>query len=331
MSTNLDTGRSRSDLPRYMRSKSVILVTGGSGLVGGATARLARQRDYTAVLAPSRAELDLADAGNVNEYFATHQPEFVFMCAAKVGGIQANLSDPVGFAVDNLKIELNLFEACLRHNVRKVMFLGSSCIYPRAALQPMREDALMTGPLEPTNESYALAKLVGVQLAKAYRQQYGLVTISPMPCNVYGTGDHFDLSRAHVLSALVRRFVDAVDESQLQVTLWGTGSARREFMHVDDLADALLFLMQSYDSAEILNVGTGEDVSIRELAEMVARATGFAGEIAWDTTRPDGMPRKCLDVSRLATAGFKAKIPLEEGIRRTVAEYRTLKSEGRMP
>jgi GDP-L-fucose synthase len=225
-------------------------------------------------------------------------------------------------------MEIGLFEACHKYTTRKNLFLGSSCIYPRESPQPMKEEYLLAGPLEPTNEGYALAKIVGLKLAQYYHQQYGMLTICPMPCNIYGTGDHFDLQRSHVLSALVRRFVDAQDLGASPVTLWGTGSARREFIHVEDVARAMLFLMDHHDSPEIINVGAGSDVSIRELAGLVAEQVGFAGEIAWDSTKPDGMPRKCLDVSRMAAMGFQISVNLQEGIGRTIAEYRQLKAEG---
>src|SRR4051812_3193269 len=239
-----------------MEKNAVILVTGARGMVGAAVARLLRARGFSNVLAPDRAELDCRDASATERYFAQHRPRYLFISAARVGGIAANMSDPVGFTRENLEIELTLFEAARRHALETVLFLGSSCIYPREAAQPIKESALMTGPLEPTNEGYALAKIVGIHLAKSYREQYGLKSISPMPCNVYGTGDHFDLARSHVLSALVRRFVDAVDTGAPVVSLWGTGVARREFIHVDDLAEALLFLLERYDSPDIINVGT---------------------------------------------------------------------------
>jgi GDP-L-fucose synthase len=252
------------------------------------------------------------------------------MIAAKVGGIAANKADPVGFLSENLRMQLNLFQACHKFGIRKNLFLGSSCVYPRDCPQPMKEEYLLTGPFEPTNEGYALAKIAGLKLGNYYHEQYGMLTISPMPCNIYGTNDHFDLERSHVLSALVRRFVDAKDESNAFVTLWGTGSARREFIHVQDVAQALLFLIDNYDSTEIINVGTGTDVSVRDLAKLIAEQVGYSGGIRWDQTKPDGMPRKCLDVSKLTRLGFQAQIGLEEGIQRTIAEYRQLKKDGRI-
>jgi GDP-L-fucose synthase len=305
-----------------MDRTSRILVTGAGGMVGGALVRRLRGDGFTRVFAPGRADLDLRDEAEVAAFFAEHKPEFVFMIAARVGGIGANIAAPVEFLADNARITLNLFEACRRHAVSKTLFLGSSCIYPRAAAQPMTESMLMTGPLEPTNEGYALAKILGLRLAAAYFRQYGLQSVCLMPCNVYGTGDHFDLERSHVMSALIRRFVEATAQGTKTVTLWGTGSARREFIHVDDLVEAIVVLFDRLADPDICNVGTGTDVSIRELAETIAAETRYSGEIAWDTTKPDGMPRKCLDVTRQTALGFVPSISLREGIRRSIDEYR---------
>ena len=312
-----------------MRTDTRILVTGAGGMVGGALARHFRASGFDRLLTPSRADLDLLDRAAVFQYVKEHQPELVFMCAAKVGGIAANMADPAGFLSENLHIELNLLEACAANRIRKTVFLGSSCIYPRECPQPMKEEYLLTGPLEPTNEAYALAKIAGLRLAQYLHRQQGLDVINPMPCNIYGTGDHFDLQRCHVLTALVRRFSEAVEKGADSVTLWGTGVARREFIHVDDVVSALLLLVERYQSAEIINVGTGIDVSIKELATMVAAATGFRGRIEWDPSKPDGMPRKCLDVSRLTGLGFTPQIDLRAGIRRTVDEFRALPVETR--
>lgn len=311
-----------------MNRRSRILVTGSTGMVGSAVVRALALRGFDNILAPSRQQLDLRDKSEVNEYFCQHRPEYVFMIAAKVGGIAANMADAVGFFSENVQIQLNLFEACSEHKTQKNLFLGSSCIYPRDCQQPMKEEYLLTGPLEPTNEGYALAKIIGLKLARYYYHQHGILTVCPMPCNIYGTNDHFELDRSHVLSALVRRFVIAQEQQQPHVTLWGTGTARREFIHVDDVAEALIFLMENENSPDIMNVGTGTDISIRELAELVAREIGYSGKIGWDTSKPDGMPRKCLDVSRFSRHGYQAKIGLVEGIRRTVAEFRDLKSKG---
>ena len=314
-----------------MKENDVILVTGTTGMVGFAVCRLLQRRGFTGILSPTRPELDLCRHAQVEEYFARHRPDYVLMVAAKVGGIAANLADPVGFLHENAHMQLNLFEACHKYQARKNLFLGSSCIYPRECPQPMKEEYLLTGPLEPTNEGYALAKIMGLKLAQYYYQQYGMLTVCPMPCNIYGTHDHFDLQRSHVLSALIRRFVDAQVAGMGLVTLWGTGVARREFIHVDDVAEAILFLMEHAESPEIINVGTGEDISIRELAILIASVVGYTGEVRWDASKPDGMLRKCLDPSRLIKMGFNPRIELQEGIERTIAEYRQLKSEGNIP
>jgi GDP-L-fucose synthase len=313
-----------------MQKDKRILITGASGMVGAALVQVLKNQSFSNLLTPTHRELDLRNGTHVEDYFAQHRPEYVFMVAAKVGGIAANKADPVGFLSDNLRMQSNLFEACYKFGARKNLFLGSSCIYPRECPQPMREEYLMTGPLEPTNEGYALAKIAGLKLASYYYRQYGMLTISPMPCNIYGTNDHFDLERSHVLSALVRRFVDAQAGTTPFVTLWGTGSARREFIHVQDVAAAMAFLMDSYDSTDIINVGTGTDISIRDLAMLIAEQVGYTGMLHWDENKPDGMPRKCLDTSRLSKLGFQARIGLNEGIQRTIAEYRQLKSEGKI-
>lgn len=297
-------------------------------MVGSALVRRLVADGHRRLLTPSRAELDLRDAAGVDRYFAVERPEYVFMIAAKVGGIAANTADPVGFMTDNLRISMSLFDAAHRHGVRKALFLGSSCIYPKACPQPMREEHLLAGPLEPTNESYAIAKIAGLKLAQYYFRQYGLRTICPMPCNIYGTNDHFDLDKSHVLSALVRRFVDAVEAGLDDVTLWGTGTARREFIHVDDAAAAILLLMDRCESPDIINVGTGSDVSIKELASVVAEAAGYHGQIHWDAAKPDGMPRKCLDISRVTRLGFTSKVGLREGVGRTVREYCEIRRAG---
>ncbi len=249
-----------------------------------------------------------------------------FLAAAKVGGIQANRQFPADFIYDNLMIQTNVIHQAHLSGVEKLLFLGSSCVYPRDCPQPMKEEYLLTGPLEPTNEAYALAKVAGLRMAQYYHEQHGMNCICPMPCNLYGPNDSFDPLHSHVLGALVRKFVDATDDGGGEVSLWGTGSARREFLHVDDLARAVLFLMEVWDSPEILNVGAGKDISIKELAALIAHKVGHSGNITWDSSKPDGMPRKCLDVSRIEALGFEPMIPLETGIENMIADYRALKS-----
>jgi GDP-L-fucose synthase len=250
----------------------------------------------------------------VNAFFAAEKPQYVFLAAASVGGILANSTYPVEFLRDNLAIELNVIEAAYRHGVKKMEMLGSSCIYPKLAPQPIKEEYLLTGPLEPTNEWYAIAKIAGIKLAQAYRQQYGFRAISLMPTNLYGPGDHFDLKASHVLPALLRKAHEARASNSPEMVVWGSGNPRREFMHVDDLADAAVFLMLHYDDPGIINVGVGNDVTIRELAQLICRVTGFEGRLVFDATKPDGTPRKLLDISRLSGLGWRARIGLEEGI-----------------
>jgi len=273
------------------------------------------------MLLPTRRELDLRVDSDVDAFFATKRPEYVFLAAAKVGGILANSAYPAEFILDNLEIQNNVINSAWKHGTRKLLFLGSSCIYPKFAPQPIREEYLLTGELEPTNDAYAIAKIAGIKMCQAYRKQYGFCAISLMPTNLYGIGDNFDLRNSHVVPALLRKFHEAAAEGAPEVTIWGTGTPRREFMHVDDLADAAVFLMGNYDSDEIINVGTGEDLKIRELAEMIARVTGYQGRLVFDSSKPDGTPRKLLDVSKLHSLGWTAKIPLESGIARTYEWY----------
>lgn len=302
-----------------------IFISGASGMVGGQLAKTLREMGFCEILTPSRSELDLRERSAVIAYFEKHQPEYVFLLAARVGGIQANINDPLGFLSDNLRVQDACFAAVERTRPTKTVFLGSSCIYPRECAQPMPESALLTGPLEPTNEGYALAKIVGLKTAQYLAKTRDLRIVCPMPCNLYGSGDHFDFERAHVLSSLVRRFVDARDTDTRTVTLWGNGSSRREFLHVSDMVRALLFFAEHVDTSEIINVGPGTDVSIAELAELISLQTGYQGDIEWDTSKPNGMPRKCLDVSALKALGFETTISLTEGITRTIHEYETLK------
>jgi GDP-L-fucose synthase len=300
-----------------MNKDGRIFVAGHRGLVGAAIVRHLQAEGFENLVLRTRDELDLADASAVAEFFASERPEFVFDAAAKVGGILANDTHPAEFLLDNLKIQNNLIESSWRHGVEKFLFLGSSCIYPKHAPQPMREEYLLTGPLEPTNEWYAIAKIAGIKLCQAFRKQHGFNAISLMPTNLYGPGDNFNLQGSHVLPALIRKFHEAREAGSPSVEIWGTGTPRREFLHVDDLADAALFLMQHYDSPEIINVGIGEDISIRELAELVGRVVDYRGELAFDTSKPDGTPRKLLDVGRLSALGWGASINLGLGVRQT--------------
>jgi GDP-L-fucose synthase len=311
-----------------MDSHSRIFVAGHRGLVGSAIVRRLQSAGYSNLLLAGRDELDLRVQPAVDEFFSSHRPEYVFLAAAKVGGILANSSRPAEFLHDNLAIQTNVIDAAWRHGVRKLLFLGSSCIYPKFAPQPIREDSLLTGPLEPTNEWYAIAKIAGIKMCQAYRRQYGFASISLMPTNLYGPGDNFDLENSHVLPALMRKFHEAAVNGSPEVVIWGSGSPRREFLHVDDLADATLFLMRKYDSPEIVNVGTGEDLTIKELAETIARITGYQGRMVLDASKPDGTPRKLLDVSRIQALGWKAGIPLEQGIAET---YRWFTSRRALP
>lgn len=305
-----------------------IFVAGHRGMVGSAIARALERHGFENLVLADVQEIDLRDCGAVDEFYARERPDVVILAAARVGGIKANIEHAAEFLYDNLMIQNNVIHHAHLSDVRKLLFLGSSCVYPRECPQPMKEEYLLTGPLEPTNEGYAVAKIAGLKLVEMYRRQHGFPGISVMPCNLYGTGDHFDPEVAHVLSSLVKRFVDAALEGTDTVTAWGTGTARREFMHVDDMAEGVLFMLEHYDEPTFVNIGWGEDVSIRELAELIAARSGFEGRIAWDTAKPDGMPRKCMDVSRMRALGFAPKITLEQGIDRTIAEYRKLRSGG---
>lgn len=291
-----------------------ILVAGHRGLVGSAIVRRLRAAGVAELLTIDRTAVDLRDSAAVSAWFARERPDHVFLAAAKVGGIHANNAYPAEFLYDNLCIQNAVIDAAWRHGVRKLLFLGSSCIYPKHAPQPMREEHLLTGPLEPTNEWYAIAKIAGIKLCQAYRRQYGFDAISLMPTNLYGPGDNFHPENSHVLPALIRRFHEAKRDRLDKVVIWGTGTPRREFLHVDDLADACVHLMQHYSSGEIINVGVGEDLTILDLAQRIARVVGFEGAIETDPTKPDGTPRKLLDVGRLADLGWRARIDLDEGL-----------------
>ena len=298
-----------------MEKSSSIFVAGARGMVGSAICRVLASRGYENLLAPSRDQLDLSDQAAVAEWFAMHRPEYVFLAAARVGGIHANDAYPADFIYDNLVIETNVIHSAWKFAAKKLCFLGSSCIYPKLAPQPMKEEYLLTGPLETTNEWYAVAKIAGIKLAQAYRRQHGFDSISLMPTNLYGPGDNYHKENSHVVPALIRRFHEAKEASLDSVVIWGTGTPRREFLHVDDLAAACVYLMQSYSDEQFLNVGVGEDISILELAKLVAKVVGFDGRIRTDPSKPDGTPRKLLDTSRLQALGWRASIGLEEGLR----------------
>jgi GDP-L-fucose synthase len=294
-----------------------IYVAGHQGLVGSAITRRLQAGGFTNILAAPRDELDLRNQDAVNRWFAANRPEYVFLVAGTVGGILANSTRPAEFIYDNMMIHATVVDAAYREGVTKLLYLGSSCIYPRECPQPMKEEYLLTAPLEPTNEPYAVAKIAGIKLCQSYRRQYGCDFISAMPTNLYGPHDNFDLTSSHVLPALIRKFHDAKTEGRGEVVIWGTGAAKREFLHVDDLADACLFIMEHYDGDQHINVGTGKDLSIRELAELVRDIVYPQSKLTFDTTKPDGTPRKLLDVSRLHALGWAHRIPLRQGIEST--------------
>jgi GDP-L-fucose synthase len=294
-----------------------IFIAGHRGLVGSALVRQLQEAGFAKLLTRDRAQLDLRNAVRVDEFFAEEKPAFVVFAAAKVGGIKANSDLPVEFLLENLEMQNNVIRAAYESGVRKLLFLGSSCIYPKHAPQPIPESALLTGPLEPTNEAYAIAKIAGIKLCQAYASEYDADFISAMPTNLYGPNDNFDLVSSHVLPALLRKAHIAKQGGAREVVVWGSGQPRREFLHVDDLAAACLFLLEKYDSPEIINIGCGEDISIRELAELIGDVVGFEGELSWDTTKPDGTPRKLLDVSKIHALGWRHRIGLREGIART--------------
>jgi GDP-L-fucose synthase len=304
-----------------MNKADPVFIAGHRGLVGAAIVRALRASGYRTIITRTRDELDLRAQSSVDEFFARERPRLVFLAAATVGGIHANEVLPADFLRDNLQIQTNVIDAAWRHGTRKLCFLGSSCIYPRLAAQPIREEYLLTGALEPTNEWYAIAKIAGIKMCQAYRRQYQFNAISLMPTNLYGPGDNFSLEKSHVLPAMIRKFHEAKLHVTSHVSLWGTGTPRREFLHVDDLAQACLFLMASYDSPEIINVGAGKDISIAELANIVGEVIGYSGAVEFDSSRPDGTPRKLLDVTRLTKLGWSAQIALADGIRQTYEWY----------
>lgn len=304
---------------------SKIFIAGHKGMVGSAVTRLMMHEGFTNIIVRSRNELDLLDFDQVSRFFKSSNPDYVILAAARVGGIQANISKPAEFLYENLVIQNNIIHAAYQSKVKKLVFLGSSCVYPKDCLQPMKEEFILTGPLEPTNEGYALAKIAGLKLLEFYSSQYRFNSISLMPCNLYGTNDSFHPENSHVLSSLVRKFCDAKDSGNSTVEIWGTGVARREFMHVDDMAQAILFFMERREDPKVLNVGPGTDVSILELANLISEEVQYNGEIKWDGSKPDGMLRKCMDVTKMKNEGFAPIVSLREGIKQTINEYKLIK------
>jgi GDP-L-fucose synthase len=304
-----------------LEKESKIYVAGHRGMVGSAIVRKLTSLGYTNLLTRTSSELDLRNQQNVADFFEVEKPEYVFLAAAKVGGIVANNTYRADFLYENLAIQNNIIHGSYVNKVKKLMFLGSSCIYPKLAPQPLKESYLLSGYLEPTNEPYAIAKIAGIKMCEAYRAQYGCNFISVMPTNLYGTNDNYDLVNSHVLPAMIRKFHEAKEKDASEMTLWGTGSPMREFLHADDLAEACLFLMENYNESELVNIGTGEDVTIKNLADLVKQIIGFQGEIVWDTAKPDGTPRKLMDVSKLHGLGWHHKIALEDGIKLAYQDF----------
>ena len=313
-----------------LKQDAKIYVAGHRGLVGGAVVRALQQQGHDNLVIQTHQELDLTEQSAVNDFFQRERPEAVVMAAARVGGIHANNTRPAEFIRDNLLIQDNVIDAAYKAGVAKFVFLGSSCIYPKMAPQPIKEDYLLTGALESTNEWYAIAKIAGLKMCQAYRRQYGFNAISLMPTNLYGPGDNFDLQNSHVLPALIRRFHEARQRDDATMSIWGTGTPRREFLHVDDMADAVVYLLKNYDEEPIVNLGWGEDVTIKELAEMVAGTTGFKGRLVFDATKPDGTPRKLLDTARLTSLGWKPKITLQAGIQQTYEWFKAHIDDARL-
>ena len=301
----------------HLSKSDEIFVAGHRGMVGSALVRRLEAEGFTNVLKRDRSQLDLTDESAVAKFFADEPPDVVVVAAAKVGGIKANNEYPVEFLLENLRIQNNIIRSAFEAGVRKLLFLGSSCIYPKFAPQPIPETALLTGPLEPTNEAYAIAKIAGIKLCQAYAREYGATFISVMPTNLYGPNDSFDLETSHVLPALLRKAHDAKTGNQNELIVWGTGKPRREFLHVDDLASACLLLLEKYDSPEIINIGCGEDITVRELAELICDVVGFNGELVWDAAKPDGTPRKLLDITKIRALSWQPTIPLRQGIAQT--------------
>jgi GDP-L-fucose synthase len=305
-----------------MKKNSKVYIAGHRGMVGSAILRQLEKENYQNLITRSSSELDLRDQQAVDKFFSEHKPEYVFLAAAKVGGIVANNTYRADFLYENLMIQANVIHSAYLYDVKKLMFLGSSCIYPKMAPQPMKEQYLLSGLLEPTNEPYAIAKIAGIKLCETYRDQYGCNFISVMPTNLYGYGDNYDLKNSHVLPALIRKFHEAKDAGKSFVEAWGTGLPKREFLFADDLAEACVYLMDNYDEKELVNIGTGEDLSIKELTEMVAEVVGFSGDIKWDADKPDGTPRKLMDVSKLHGRGWRHKTDLGAGLKMTYADFK---------
>lgn len=306
-----------------MKKYAKVYIAGHNGLVGSAIHRRLETLGYANLVYRSSTQLDLRNQQAVDQFFAIEQPEYVFLSAAKVGGIMANNTNPADFIYDNLMIQANIIQCAFKYGVKKLLFLGSSCIYPKFAPQPMKEEYLLTGELEPTNEPYAVAKIAGIKMCQSYNLQYNTRFISVMPTNLYGPNDNFHLQNSHVIPALIRKFHEAEVNNLPEVEVWGTGTPKREFLYVDDLADACIYLMRNYEGSEIVNIGVGEDISIKELAELIKSIIGYQGQIVWDKTKPDGTPRKLLDVSRLTSLGWKASIGLEDGIKETYNWFRS--------
>ena len=304
-----------------MEKNAKIYVAGHQGMVGSAFIRRLRAEGYTNIITRTHAELDLCRQHQVETFFKEETPDYVILAAARVGGIMANINNPATFLYENLMIESNVIECAYKYNVKKLLFLGSSCIYPRSALQPMKEEYLLEGKVEPTNEGYAIAKIAGIKLCEMYNRQYGVDYISIMPCNLYGIGDNFDASKSHVVPGMIRKFHEAKIKGEKQIVVWGTGMARREFLFADDLIDGCMFLMDKYSGSEFINIGSGTDVTIRELAELIKEVVEYQGEIVFDTSKPDGMPQKLLDVKKLNDMGWKYKTDLREGLKKTYQWY----------
>lgn len=304
-----------------MEKEAKIFVAGHQGLVGSAIVRALKKQGYTNFVLKTRQELDLCDYAAVNNFYAEENPDYVFVAAAKVGGILANSTYPAQFIQENMAIQSNLIHGAYKAKVKKLLFLGSSCIYPKHCPQPILEEYLLTGPLEPSNEWYAIAKIAGLKLCQAYQKQYGARFISLMPTNLYGPCDNYDLQNSHVLPALIRKFIEAKKDNKQEIVIWGTGTPKREFLYVDDLAEAAIFAMDHYEGSQWLNVGTGEDVTIKEVASLVAELVGYQGELVFDTSKPDGTPRKVLDVTKINELGWRAKTSLNEGLQQAISWY----------